>query len=57
MFSELFAPEVLYGGGAAILLAALVYGVVKAGHLSRGEKARTDAGTRRMQQREDAQSR
>jgi hypothetical protein len=54
MFSELFAPEVLFGAGAVILLAALIYGAIRAGHLSWSEKARTDAATRRVQQQEES---
>jgi hypothetical protein len=56
MFTEPFrlSPEFLFGGGAVILLAALVYAAFRAGTLTRSEKARTDAATRRMQQREES---
>jgi len=44
-------PEVLFGVGIVILLAALVYGAFRAGHLNHKQQRRTDAATREMQRR------
>lgn len=39
--------------GAFVLGGALVYGVMKAGHLRRGERARLDHATEERQRQED----
>jgi hypothetical protein len=41
-----------FGLGAAILFGGLIYGVIRAGRLSRRERQRTDAATREMQRQE-----
>lgn len=54
LFKDLATPE-LWGFGVAtlILLGGLIYGTVRAGWLSRREKARTDAAVIEAQRRED----
>lgn len=44
-------PEVLIGIAVVVLLAAIIYGAIRAGHLSRKERQRTDEATREMQRR------
>jgi cytidylate kinase len=53
LFKDITTPE-LWGFGITtlILLGGLAYGTVRAGRLSRREKARTDAATVEMQRRE-----
>ncbi|WP_458759577.1 hypothetical protein ACSVBT_01960 [Afipia sp. TerB] len=44
-----------YGIPTIILLAAIIYGVMRAGWLRPGEKRRLDNATRHVQRREDPQ--
>jgi len=44
-------PELVVGIGILVLLAALIYGAIKAGHLTARQRWRTDAATEEMQRR------
>jgi len=45
--------ELLYGAGVAILLAALIWGVLKAGRLSKREKRSGDEAAQKRYERDD----
>jgi len=51
------APEIWYGVGAALLLAALIYAVIRAGRLTPRQRQWTDTATVAMQQREESEQR
>ncbi len=54
MMREVISPEILFGVGIVVLLVILAYASLRAGRLTRYERARTDAATRSMQREEEA---
>jgi hypothetical protein len=57
MFREGISPEVLFGAGVLVLAIVIAYAVVRAGRLTRSERARSDAGARLVQDEEEARHR
>jgi hypothetical protein len=57
MFREGISPEFLFGVGIIVLGVIIAYAVLRAGRLTRSERARSDAGARLVQDQEEARHR
>jgi hypothetical protein len=57
MFREGISPEFLFGVGIVMLGVVIAYAVLRAGRLTRSERARSDAGARLVQDQEEARHR